>query len=504
MEKEEKKDIQINKEEEDYGFTLGLTKDYENIEELRDEVLTLVKDKDVKLLKQLFENVPTIDIAQALDQEEDVKVLLYIIRKIGSEYSADFFSELTSEQQESIINAFTDKEILTMLENSFADDIVDTLEEMPANLVTRVLKIAPADLRKDINKLLNYEEDTAGSVMTTEYIEMKESMSVEDVIESIREKGRDAATIYTIFIRDSKRTLVGTVDLDDLIFANKNSSMEDIMNKDFVTCYAQDDQEEVANLFKRYDLNAMAVVNKENKIVGVITIDDVVDIMVEEASEDIAKLNQVTPIEDEYLKTPVYKLVLKCVPWIIALMILQVFSTFILSSFEAEIAKFAILSVFTPLIMDAGGNSGGQTTTIIVRALALDEFSRGDTKRVVWKELRVATLIALIISIFAFAWLLFEMSVGIVKLDGYTTELGFNSNLKYLLASLVAVTLFVTMIISRLIGCLLPFLAKLFKRDPAVMCGPLTTTIVDIISLLTYFLLWTQAFGPLIAPMLFK
>ena len=469
-------------------------------EELKTLLEELIANKQAKKLKELFENTPTIDIAEALEDVDDVKALLYVIRVIGSEYSADFFAELTSDQQEMIINAFTDKELVTMLENSFTDDIVDTLEEMPANLVNRVLKVAPKELRKDINTLLNYEEDTAGSLLTTEYLDMKSTMTVEEVIEEIRERGKEAETVYTLFIRDAKRTMVGTVDLDDLIFAKKTQTMEDIMNRDFVTCHVNDDQEEVANKFKRYDLTAMAVVNKENKIIGIITIDDVVDIIVEEATEDISMLNQVTPVEDEYLKTPIYKLVLKCVPWIIVLMVLQVFSTLILSRFESAIAAFSILSVFTPLIMDAGGNSGNQTTTIIVRSLALDEFDKGDAKKVVWKELRVALVIASIIGVFAFGWLMFEMGVGIVSLD---TVLESHPDLNrgivmLIVASLVAGTLFVTIMVSRLIGCLLPFFAKLIKKDPAVMCGPLTTTIVDIASLLTYFLLWTLVFGPIL------
>jgi len=469
-------------------------------EELKTYLDELIGNKQAKALKELFETTPTIDIADALEDVDDVKTLLYVIRVIGSEYSADFFAELRSEQQEMIINAFTDKELLTMLENSFADDIVDTLEEMPANLVARVLKVAPKELRKDINTLLNYEEDTAGSLLTTEYLDMKSTMTVEEVIEDIRERGKDAETVYTIFIRDAKRTMVGTIDLDDLIFAKKTQTMEEIMNRDFVTCHVNDDQEEIANMFKRYDLNAMAVVNKENKIVGIITIDDVVDIIVEEATEDISMLNQVTPVEDEYLKTPIYKLVLKCVPWIIVLMVLQVFSTLILSRFETAIATFSILSVFTPLIMDAGGNSGNQTTTIIVRSLALDEFDRGDAKKVIWKEFRVAAVIASIIAVFTFGWLMFEMAVGIVSLETVMAKYAFLTKINTMLivASLVAGTLFTTIMVSRLIGCLLPFFAKLIKKDPAVMCGPLTTTIVDIVSLLTYFLLWTLVFAPVL------
>ena len=468
---------------------------------LHEELITAVKERNAPKIREIFETVPNIDIAEELE-DEDVATLLYIFRVVDNEIAAEFFAELSPEQQEKIINAFSDKELIELIKNSFADDIADTLEEMPANIVNRVLKVSPADMRKDVNALLNYKENTAGSVMTTEYIEMKTTTTVKDAIEILRDKGKDAETIYTIFVRDSKRTLVGTVDLDDLIFAKDNETMEDIMNLDFVTCNVNDDQEEVANMFKRYDLNAMAVVNSENKIIGIITIDDVVDIIVEEATEDIAHLNAVSNMDEPYLKTPIFKLVLKCVPWILVLMVLQVFSAMILSSFEGEIGKFAILAVFTPLIMDAGGNSGGQTTTMIVRSLSLEEFEGKDYFKVVWKELRVAAIIGMCVSIFSFGWLMFEMSVGIISTDSIKEIVSARGGNLYgyiaMVSALVASTLFVTMLISRLVGCSLPFLAKKIKLDPAVVCGPITTTMVDIISLITYFLLWTYVLGPML------
>jgi len=465
---------------------------------LKERLIQAISRKDVTELKEIVDTIPNIDIAEALDEVEDMMSLLFFFRVIDNEYCADIFSELSTDQKEKIISAFSDKELVDLINNSFADDIVDALEELPANMVTRVLKVCPKDMRKDVNVLLNYKENTAGSVMTTEYIEMLDNISVKNAIQIIRDKGKDAETIYTVFVRDIKRTLVGTIDLDDLIFAKDEDLLSDIMNKDFVTCKVDDDQEEVANMFKRYDLNAMAVVNHENKIVGIITIDDVVDIIVEEASEDIAHLNAVTDMSEPYLKTPVIKLVLKCLPWIIALMILQVFSSMVLSNFETAISNFAILAVFTPLIMDAGGNSGGQTTTMIVRSFSLNEFENKDYWKVFWKELRVASIIAALVSIFSFGWLMFEMSVGIVKTDSIVARGGnYYANMA-LVAFLVAITLFITMIISRLIGASLPFLARLIKVDPAVMCGPITTTLVDIISLVAYFLLWTQCIMPLI------
>lgn len=467
-------------------------------EELKTKILDAITNRNASVLREIFETVPTIDIAEAMEDVEDVATFIYIFRVVSSDYTGDFFAELTDDQQELIIKSFSDKELVKLLENSFSDDIVDALDEMPANLVSRVLKVAPADMRKDINQLLKYKDNTAGSLMTTEYIQLKDSVSVNEAIDIIRKNGRDAETIYTVFVRDAKRTLVGTVSLDDLIFSEGDKTLEDIMDRDFVTCNVNDDQEDVANMFKRYDLTAMAVVNNEDKIVGIITVDDVVDVLVEEATEDIAHLSQISNMDDPYLKTPVFKIVLKCLPWIICLMVLQVFSTMILSGFDAEIAKFALLSVFTPLIMDAGGNSGGQTTTMIVRSISLDEFDKGDTKRVVWKELRVALCIASCVAIFVFGWLMLEMSVGIVSgIDEYASDIGQTPiATKLIISALVSGTLFVTMIVSRLVGCLLPFIAKKLKLDPAVMCGPITTTIVDIVSLLTYFLLWTLVFIP--------
>ena len=477
-----------------------------NEELLTDRILAAVKNRNAKELKEIFEVTPNIDIAEALDEVEDAAVFLYIFRTVNSEYTSDFFTELTNEQQEMIINAFTDKQLIELLDNSFADDIVDTLEEMPANVVSRVLKACPADLRKDVNNLLNYKENTAGSVMTTEYLDMKDTLTVKEALKIIRQRGKDAETVYTVFVRDAKRNLKGTINLDDLIFAKDDEVLSDVMDRDFVTCNVNDDQEEVANMFKRYDLNAMAVVNNENKIIGIITIDDVVDIIVEEATEDIAHLNQISNMDEPYLKTPVYKLVLKCVPWIIILIILQMFSTLIISRFEGAIASLTLLSFFMSLVTDAGGNAGGQTTTLIVRSISLDEFEKGDFKRVLWKELRVALCIAGIVGAFAFAWILFETSVGIANVaesingvkeahpDWNMSEM----SVKLVVSGLIASTLFVAMIVSRMVACMLPFLAKKIKLDPAVVCGPFTTTLVDVITLLTYFLLWTFLFGPML------
>ena len=270
------------------------------IEELREQLLTAIQKRDRQKVIEIFDTVPNIDIAEAIEDVDDVKALLYIFKVVDNEYAAEFFAELSSDQQELIINAFSDKELVDLINESYADDITDAIQQLPANIVNRVLKVCPKEMRNDVNKLLNYKEDTAGSVMTTEYIEMKEDTSVKDAIKIIREKGRDAETVYTIFVRDTKRTLTGTVDLDDLIFAKEDEILSDIMNRDFVSCNVNDDQEDVAKKFKRYDLTAMAVVNSEGKIVGIITIDDVVDIMEQEVSEDKAAGSPLPPLPPEY------------------------------------------------------------------------------------------------------------------------------------------------------------------------------------------------------------
>ena len=473
----------------------------EEKEVLTERVINAITKRNASELREIFETIPNIDIAECLDEVDDAAVFLYIFRTVSSEYTGDFFTELTSDQQELIINAFTDKQLIDLLENSFADDIVDTLEEMPANVVNRVLKACSPDLRKDVNNLLNYKENTAGSVMTTEYLDMKDNLTVADALMIIRKRGKDAETVYTIFVRDNKRNLEGTINLDDLIFADDDETLDNIMDRDFVTCNVNDDQEEVANMFKRYDLNAMAVVNNENKIIGIITIDDVVDIIVEEATEDIAHLNQISNMDEPYLKTPVYKLIAKCVPWLLTLIVLQLFSALIISGFEEKIATLTILSFFMTLVADAGGNAGGQTTTLIVRSISLDEFDKGDFWKVVWKELRVALCIAGIIAVFSFGWVFLETFIMNAKtLDSIERAGSTFSDIsfRFVVSGLVAATLFVAMVVSRMIACILPFLAKKMKLDPAVVCGPFTTTIVDVITLLTYFLLWTYVFGPIL------
>ena len=465
-------------------------------------VIDAIVNKKTALLKELFETIPTIDIAESMDDIEDVTQLMYVFRVVSAEYTGDLFAELSSEQQEKIVASFSDKDLIQLLENSFADDIVDTIEDLPANLVNRILRVAPKDLRKDINQLLNYKDNTAGSLMTTEFIEMRDTTTVKEAISTIRDIGKDAETIYTIFVKDARRTLVGTVDLDELIFAKDSEVLTDIMNRDFVTCTVNDDQEEVANMFKRYDLNAMAVVNNETerKIIGIITIDDVVDVIEQEATEDIAALSHVAPLEESYLDTPVWKMVKKCIPWIVVLIILGTFTTMVLDRIEkAPVFNLVpVLIAFVPTLMDTGGNSGGQTIALMIRGLSTKEFEPKDFFKVIRKEIISALLIATGVSLFAFLWFTIEQYTGIVTNEAMMVDgvfptlwngkcwtLAFFGNAMRVSAT-VALALFAASFMSKIVAVCLPIGVAALKKDPAVIAQPLLTTIVDVVSLLTY------------------
>ena len=471
--------------------------------QVKDLILNAIKNKKVNVLKEIFETVPTIDIAETLDDIEDVSLLIYPFRVISSEYTGELFAELSSDSQEKIINALTDKDLIKLLEESYTDDIVDSLQDLPANIVSRVLRVAPSDLRKDINQLLNYAENTAGSIMTTEFLEMKNTMLVKDAIAQIREKGKDAETVYTIFVRDAKRNFVGTVALDDLIFAKDNESLDDIMDRDFVSCHVNDDQEDVANMFKRYDLTAMAVLNKEDKIVGIITIDDVVDIIVEEANEDVAALSHVAPLEDSYLDTPAWRMAVKCIPWIIILIVLGTFTTMALDRIEksAIFTAIPVLISFVPTLMDTGGNTGGQTIALMIRGLGTKEFSPRDFWRILGKEALTALIVSAAIAIFGFIWFTIEQYTGIVTnenlyVNGAAATI-WNGNCwssefaqsTLVISGIVATTLFFGSFLAKSVAVMLPLGVAAIKKDPAIVAQPILTTIVDVVSLIAYLLI---------------
>lgn len=449
-------------------------------------VRNLINQKNVSKLRELFEEYEEIDIAEICNQLEDVADLLFIFKTVKSDYTAELFSYLDSEQQEKLINVFNDKQLTDLLANSYTDDIVDFIEDMPANLVTRVLRVSDRETRADINRLLNYKEGTAGSIMTTEYIELRNTLTAQEALDAIRKRGHQAETVLTTFIIDNKRNLVGVLYLDELVFAQPETSISEIMNEEFKTCRVNDDQEEVADKFKRYDLTAIPVLNEDNRLIGVITIDDIVDVIEKEATEDFVKMSGAQPLENEYLKTSAFTLARKRITWLLILMISATFTSMIISHFENTLQSAAILSAFIPMFMDTGGNAGGQTTSIVTRGLAVKEFSTKDYFKVLWKEFRVALMTGLVIALVNFGWIMLELSTGIIKSTSSIPNIE--------IAGLVSLTLFFVIILAKSLGASLPMLAKAIHLDPALMSGPLVTTFVDTFSLIVYFFLITQVF----------
>jgi len=454
----------------------------------------LIKGRKVERLRQLFESVPTIDIAEVANDISDITELVLIFKAVKNDYTAEFFTDLSSEVQEKLIHLFTDSDLVNLLNASYADDIVDFMEDMPANLVSKILKVVDKNTRNDLNRLLNYKENTAGSIMTTEYIELLNTLTVREAIEKMRAIGQDAETIFTIFVLDDKRNFLGTIDLDQFVFSKPDDTLGAIADTTAATVITSTDQEEVASIFKRYNLTAIAVLNDDKRLTGIITIDDIVDVMEKEATEDMSKMALITPLEDSYKQTGVIKMAMKTTPWLIALMVLAVFSSMVLSTFQDTLSALAILSVFIPVFMDTGGNSGGQTIALMIRGLAVGEFTPKDFWSILWKEFRVSLLAALMVSTFSLIWFTAEMYLGIVHYapEGIAGSALFIERIK--VSGLVSITLFITVIISKLLGVCIPMLVKTLKKDPAVISAPFITTIVDVTALLIYFFICTQIF----------
>lgn len=464
-----------------------------------EKILGYIRRKDRKALLTIFEIVPSIDIAEAVEDFEPADVL-YIFRAVPSEITADFFDELSSDTKEALIKAMTDKELVEIINEQYADDVADTVNELPANLAKRVLSAAAKDMRADVNRLLQYADGTAGALMTTEYLEFIDTAIVQSVIDEVRAKGKDAETIYTIFVRNRKREFVGTVGLDDLIFADPKHTLRDIMNRDVVSCYTATDQEEVAKLFRRYDLTAMAVLNMDSRLVGVITVDDAIDVITEEQQEDLARLTNMEPTDKPYMELTAWDNAKKCIPWLIALLILGTFTTMVLDRIEksAIFTALPMLIAFVPTLMDTGGNAGAQTTGLMIRGLAVDDFGPKDVLRVLWKEFKSALIIAGIVAAFAFFWITIEQYTGIVndaeRFGGVNIWSGncwtldfFEHTLRN--SALISITMGIAVLFSKSIGTLLPLGAAAIKKDPALLSQPMLTTIMDVATLCIYLLM---------------
>ena len=440
------------------------------MEENRDlEIIReLLETRQYTSLRQRMAEMNYADAAAVMEElEEDEQ--LKIFRILPKSMAADVFSYLEVDNQQFIITRLADSEAAGIINHLMADDAADLMEEMPANVVKKLLANASAETRRDINQLLRYPEDSAGSIMTVEYVDLKESMTVEDAIARIRQVGVDSETINICYVLDYKRTLVGTVALRYLLLSDPDAVIGEMMHRNVVSLHTLMDQEEVARQFKKYEFTAMPVVDNEDRLVGIITVDDVVDILEEETTEDIEKMAAVMPSDKPYLKMTVFDAFKKRIPWLLLLMISATFTGSIITSFENELSRYVVLTAFIPMLMDTGGNAGGQASAIIIRGISLDEIEFRDWSRVIWKEIRTALLCGLTLSVCNFGRLMLFDQVSVR------------------VALVVCITLLMAVIVAKMVGSTLPMIAKKIGLDPAVMASPFITTIVDAISLLIYF-----------------
>lgn len=425
------------------------------------------KNQYMTLRNELIEE-NYVDIAELLE-ELPSQELIKVFRLLPKDIAADVFSYLPIDKQQLIITTLTDREVGNIIDNLYADDAVYLLEEMPANVVKRVLASANAETRRDINHLLKYPEDSAGSIMTVEFVDLKEYITVGEALTRIRKTGVDKETINVCYVLDQQRRLLGTVSLRKLILNDTEAVIGDIMNENVIKVNTLMDQEEVVLTFQKYDLTTMPVVDSEERLVGIITVDDIVDIMQQETTEDIEKMAAITPTDKPYMKTGVIETWKKRIPWLLLLMISATFTGFIISSFEHALAAQVVLTAFIPMLMDTGGNAGGQASVTIIRGLSLNEIVYKDTLKILWKEIKVALLCGITLSVANFAKLMLIDRIG------------------FYVSLVICLTLLLTVLIAKIVGCTLPILAKRMGFDPAVMASPFITTIVDAISLIIYF-----------------
>jgi magnesium transporter len=433
----------------------------------------LLDTKQYAILRSTMTEMNEADVAAALDLMEDADSLK-MFRLLPKDIAADVFALMDEDNQKYIILSLSEKEASDIIENLMADDATDLLEEMPANIVKKILSNASPATRKDINLLLQYPEDSAGSIMTVEYVDLRASMTVYDAIQRIKKIDLDSETVNICYVLSNKRVLLGTVALRYLLLKPETSVIGDIMNSNVISVTTTTDQEETAKMFQKYDFEAMPVVDNENRMVGIITIDDVVDIIEEEATEDIEKMAGIVPTEKPYLKTNLWDTYKKRMPWLLLLMISATFTGAIISKFESALAAYVVLTAYIPMLMDTGGNAGSQASVSIIRSLSLGDIRFPDIFRVIWKEVRVAVMCGITLSCCNF--------IKLMLLDKVAMNV----------ALVVSLTLVIIVIFSKIVGCTLPMIAEKVGFDPAVMASPLITTIVDALSLTVYFNLATR------------
>ena len=443
---------------------------------MTEKALELLKAKRFVDLKNLFVVLNGPDVALILEEmpEESLPVLFRILPK---ELASEAFVEMDFDSQEVLIRAFTDKELKEVLDELFVDDAVDLIEEMPAGVVKRILRNTDPETRRVINQILNYPEDSAGSIMTTEYVRLQKEMTVDQAFNRIRQTGADKETIYTCYVTDERRVLLGLVTVRQLLLADREQIIGDIMETNMISVDTMMDKEEAVQTLSKYGFSVMPVVDKEQRLVGIITFDDALDVIEEEATEDIAMMSAVTPTDKPYLKTGVIELFRSRIVWLLVLMLSATFTSIILTSFEESLAACVVLTAYIPMLTSTGGNSGSQASATIIRAISLGDVDLSDLPAILWKEARVAVIAGAVLAVANF--------VKLLIFDKLTIPI----------ALVICLTLYATVIVAKLVGCTLPLLAKRLKLDPAVMANPFISTIVDALSLVIYLTIATAVLG---------
>jgi len=429
----------------------------------------LIEGRKFQEIRDVFNYYNMVDLALMVEDCSLDQVLM-LFKILKREISAEMFTYLSNNKQEELINAFTSLEIKGMLENLYSDDIVDFLEELPSNLVKKILQSATEDQRYEMNLLLSYPEDSAGYMMTTDFVELKLSDTVKRAITRIKTQGKVAETISNCYIVNENRTLVGSIRLREILFADEDEMISEIMDTDVISVMTSDDREEVANVFKKYDFSVLPVVNDEKKLIGIITADDIIDVILEETTEDIQKIAAITPMEGSYTETNILEMAKSRVSWLIILMVSATFTGLIIQGYEQTLTLIPALAASMPMIMSTAGNAGSQSSIMVIRGISVDNMSIKDFWLVIWKELKIGLVIGLVLFV-----------VNVLRLMIFTPDVGFTTDL------VISTTVFITILMANITGGLLPLVALIFKQDPAAMASPLITTIVDALALIVYF-----------------
>ncbi len=451
----------------------------ENKENFIDEINSLLEKKNFKGIAQMLAELQPIDIAE-MAVMFSIKERAILYRLLPKDVAAEVFVELESDMQEELIHGFTDNELHGVLKELFIDDTVDIIEEMPASVVRRIVINCPQDMREEINNILAFDKNTAGSIMTPEYIALKPEMTVKEAFKYIRSQSLDSETVYTLYVIDNKRKLKGVVSVRELFLANEAETIEKVMNDNVIYVETLSDREEAAKLLNKYDFLALPVVDKEQRLVGIITVDDAVDVLQEEFTEDISKMAAVMPIEESYFKTSVFKHALSRILWLIVLMISATVTGFIITDYEETFKAVPLLIACLPMLMGTGGNCGSQASTMVIRGLATDEINLKDIFKVWWKEVRISLVVGIVLA--------GVNTLRVFLLYGITGEI-------ISLAITNALALLFTATLAQSLGCLLPMGAKAIKLDPAIMAAPLITTIVDALSVMVFFMVAVWGFA---------